>query len=169
MRAGYCLNTPQSDVPGSDNIKDALSSADAAICIVGLGDGSTADYDTAYLEKLVESIVKHAVKRLVIYSYHDCSFRTQKVISQPRFIEKLKAMYSKQKPTLVEMLSATDIDWTIIAHDKKQGSAQKESIKRLPNSEERSRNLAKQLLYQLTEVRYVGKVLLLPINTHPAA
>ena len=180
LDAGYTVNvleSPESEhrrgrkgltsfVGEIDNTKSmdkVMKNADAAVCLL---QGTQDDFDDK-AEEIIRSLIScmeaNFVRRLVIFSYVKTQTR-QKAPQNGGLLRSLLSAIVKpsdHSQNIVDLLKETDIDWTIVGHPPIATSLASDIEQPVFDIETHSKNLAKQIINQITDVGYLKDTLVL--------
>jgi putative NADH-flavin reductase len=157
------LNTVIGDVENVNSMNKVLKNADAVICL--LHDVQN-DFDVktvGIIKGLISCMETNLVRRLVIFSYIKTETQ-QKVPENKGLLHTLLSTFVNPNDSprnIADLLKETDIDWTIVGHPPIATSLVSDIEQPIFDIESHSKNLAKQIVSQITDVGYLKDTLVL--------
>jgi putative NADH-flavin reductase len=157
------LNTVIGDIENVNSMNKVLKNADAVICL--LHDVQN-DFDVktvGIIKGLISCMETNLVRRLVIFSYIKTETQ-QKVPENKGLLHTLLSTFVNPNDSprnIADLLKETDIDWTIVGHPPIATSLVSDIEQPIFDIESHSKNLAKQIVSQITDVGYLKDTLVL--------
>lgn len=157
------LNTVIGDIENVNSMNKVLKNADAVVCL--LHDVQN-DFDVktvGIIKSLISCMETNFVRRLVIFSYIKTETQ-QKVPENKGLLHALLSTIVNPNDSprnIADLLKETDIDWTIVGHPPIATSLVSDIEQPIFDVESHSKNLAKQIVNQITDVGYLKDTLVL--------
>lgn len=157
------LTTVIGDIENVNSMNKVLKNADAVVCL--LHDVQN-DFDVktvGIIKSLISCMETNFVRRLVIFSYIKTETQ-QKVPENKGLLHALLSTIVNPNDSprnIADLLKETDIDWTIVGHPPIATSLVSDIEQPIFDVESYSKNLAKQIVNQITDVGYLKDTLVL--------
>lgn len=157
------LTTVIGDIENVNSMNKVLKNADAVVCL--LHDVQN-DFDVktvGIIKSLISCMETNFVRRLVIFSYIKTETQ-QKVPENKGLLHALLSTIVNPNDSprnIADLLKETDIDWTIVGHPPIATSLVSDIEQPIFDVESHSKNLAKQIVNQITDVGYLKDTLVL--------
>ena len=157
------LTTVVGEIDSTKSMNKVMENADAVVCLLHDTQDDFDEKSVRIIRSLISCMEANFIRRLVIFSY----VKTETRQKTPEHGGLLRSLFSTiVKPNshpqnIVDLLKETDIDWTIVGRPPIATSLASDIEQPDFDIETHSKNLAKQIINQITDVGYLKDTLVL--------